>query len=82
MPSDLTKPDKQHPTWMLVLGAALLIGRVYRFFEELGQGWIRAFGFYPLIGGEALGYDIETLAEYLFIIWVGCRLLRGTSHAS
>jgi hypothetical protein len=60
--------------------AILLIGtRVVGVVQNIHEGWLRMLGFYSITGEQALGYDLEKLAELAFITWVAYRMIRQVS---
>lgn len=65
---------------MVVVALLLLLAKSVDVVHNLHEGWIRMLGFYPLTRDQAVGYDLEKLAEIVFIAWVAYRFVRSRVH--
>ena len=60
---------------MIGLAVVLLALKVYSFLQNTGKGWKNALGLYPPVNGQIAGADLFGIAEIIFIIYVGYRLI-------
>jgi hypothetical protein len=74
-PEDRQKKRKRPPYLLFVVAAFLLVSHVFIAIDNLSAGWLRAFDLYPPNNAQAIGYDVEKLAELAVIGWAGYRLL-------
>lgn len=60
---------------MIIVALALLAVRLSSFLGHIDDGLLAALDLYPPDNGEAVGYDMVTLAEVAFVVYVGCRFV-------